>query len=186
MRSTSVRLSPLMTRNVFSPSRSRKLPTPPAVPRSSSSKRKVISTPNALPSPKCSTIASGWWCRFAHTLVMPCLREQPHDVLHDGPVEDRHHGLGRLVGERPQARAEAGGHDHGQRRVAGAALGARATRPLAGRLDRPAHDVPSSRLIDNCPPRRPRAAPRSKGSRSTPASVTIAVMLACGVTSKAG
>jgi len=35
--------------------------------------------------------------------------EQVDDVRHHGPIEHRHHRLGDLVGDRPQACAQAGG-----------------------------------------------------------------------------
>ena len=43
-------------------------------------------------------------------------RDQAQHVLHDGPVRNRHHGLGHLVGERPQACAQPCRHDHGLHR----------------------------------------------------------------------
>jgi hypothetical protein len=48
------------------------------------------------------------------------LVEQVDDVLHHGPVEHGHHRLGDLVGQRAQARAEAGREDHRSHRAAGA------------------------------------------------------------------
>ena len=76
--------------------------------------------------------------------------QQLEHVLHDGPVEDGHHGLGGAAGERVQARAQAGGHDHGF--DAGDA-------PLTARSSAGAG-------AGQAPPRRAR--------RSTPASVMMA------------
>ena len=43
----------------------------------------------------------------------PCCLQQPHDVLHHRLVDERHHRLGSVRGERAQAGALAPGHDHG-------------------------------------------------------------------------
>ena len=81
--------------------------------------------------------------------------QQVQQVMEHRPVRDRHHRLGQEVGERPEPRAEAGGHDH--------------------RLH-PARPAP----------REAAASDRSYGARWTPASVTIALTSAAGVTSNAG
>ncbi len=59
VRSMSVSPSPLITTKVPPAKKSRKTPTPPAVPRSSSSTLYVSSTPNPDPSPKYVRILSG-------------------------------------------------------------------------------------------------------------------------------
>ena len=93
-------------------------------------------------------------------------------MLHDRPVEDGHHGLGREAGERVQPRAQAGGHDVGARAGRRGLSDAAATAGAAHDSHSPAAQAAAS----DC----------ANGARSTPASVTMAVMLAAGVTSKAG
>src|SRR5206468_11610728 len=48
-----------------------------------------------------------------HHVLDAVAQQVVEHVVHDGPVDDRHHGLGRLVGERAQARAGAGRQDKG-------------------------------------------------------------------------
>ena len=96
--------------------------------------------------------------------------EKVEQMLQHRPVEDGHHGFGREPRERIQPRAQAGGHDVGAQRD-----GRRAA--VYGRGG--AHD-------SHFPPAQAVASDRANGARSTPASVTNAVMLAAGVTSKAG
>ena len=84
-------------------------------------------------------------------------------------------GLDGEPRERVEARAQTGGHDVGaQRGVRRAWRGARRAACSGGSRAR----TPRRR--------RPRPASAANGARSTPASVTMAAMLAAGVTSKAG
>jgi hypothetical protein len=48
-----------------------------------------------------------------HDVVEAVLFQQAHDVLHHGPVGQRHHGLGRVGGQRTQAGPLPAGHDDG-------------------------------------------------------------------------
>ena len=43
----------------------------------------------------------------------PVPLQEVQEVLHDRPVEDGHHGLGGLTGERVEPRSQTRGHDHG-------------------------------------------------------------------------
>src|SRR5674476_235336 len=95
--------------------------------------------------------------------------QEMEQVLHHRPVEDGNHGFGRASRERIEPRAQTGGHDVGAQRGGGRAC----CRP-GGAHD--PHSPVAQAVASDC----------SNGARSTPASVTMAAMLAAGVTSKAG
>ena len=57
--------------------------------------------------------------------VRPVPLEEVEDVRHHGPVEDGHHRLGDLVGERTQTRAEARSKNHRLHRKPSYRIGAR-------------------------------------------------------------
>ena len=101
-----------------------------------------------------SSPAKAW--RLTPTSRMSCRWRRFSRWWRTGRFADRHHRLRQEVGQRPEAGAEAGGHDHRLHRVASAARGGG-----------------SERLLRTA-------------ARCTPSSVTIAVTSSAGVTSKAG